>query len=96
MTEEDVEELKLPRGTARELREFIASLRDAAGGSELLAVARKAASRQLEASRLHGRRVGPSGMARWPARSARAPRVGCGCADVCLLLFMVYRRVFPC
>jgi len=34
MTEEDVTELKLPRGTARELREFIASLRDAAGGSE--------------------------------------------------------------
>ena len=34
MTDEDVEALQLPRGTARELREFIASLRDAAGGSE--------------------------------------------------------------
>lgn len=34
----------------------------------------------------------------WPAgrRAPRVPRVGCGCADVCLLLFMVYRRVFPC
>ena len=52
----------------------------------LLAVARKAAAGSSNLSRLHGRRVGTSGMARWTGRSAARARPGAG-ALMCLLSF---------
>lgn len=52
----------------------------------LLLARQQAGSSNLEASRLHGRRVGTSGMARWTGRSAARARPGAG-ALMCLLSF---------